>query len=270
MGPARKTSEGIRNVAYLARMRGTPLIRDRVANVWMIARSGAQPAVFARGFCAVARGHGEFLTHPDPGGVLRPVQALGNFIGGAFVPPSGSALVSRNPAADGAVVFETGYTAAAAKDAVVAAAAAQPAWAALTTGQRAVHLERFKAELASRADALADAIVLETGKLRSEAKTEVTTLLNRFDLVKAAMAGDLRKARSQARTGRAPSLRGARRDRGDRAVQLPAPSLPRARRARAARRQHRRRQAERHHAAVRSALRRGRRRRRSSPTACST
>ena len=120
------------------------------------------------------------------------MQALGNFIGGAFVPPSGSALVSRNPAADGAVVFETGYTAAAAKDAVVAATAAQPAWAALTTGQRAAHLERFKAELASRADALADAIVLETGKLRSEAKTEVTTLLNRFDLVKAAMAGDLK------------------------------------------------------------------------------
>src|SRR5678810_839787 len=39
-------------------------------------------------------------------GLVSPVQALGNYIGGAFVPPSGTALVSRNPAADGAVVFE--------------------------------------------------------------------------------------------------------------------------------------------------------------------
>ena len=38
------------------------------------------------------------------------MKALGNFINGGFVPPSGKALVSRNPAADGAVVFETGYT----------------------------------------------------------------------------------------------------------------------------------------------------------------
>ena len=120
------------------------------------------------------------------------MQALGNFIGGVFVPPTGSALVSRNPAADAAVVFETGYTVGAAKDAVAAAAAAQPAWAALTTSQRAAHLDRFKTELSNRADQLADAIVLETGKLRSEAKTEVTTLLNRFDLVKGAMASDLK------------------------------------------------------------------------------
>ena len=35
------------------------------------------------------------------------MQALGNFINGGFVAPSGKALVSRNPAADGAVVFET-------------------------------------------------------------------------------------------------------------------------------------------------------------------
>jgi RHH-type proline utilization regulon transcriptional repressor/proline dehydrogenase/delta 1-pyrroline-5-carboxylate dehydrogenase len=120
------------------------------------------------------------------------VQALGNYIGGGFVAPTGSALVSRNPAADGAVVFETGYTVGAARDAVAAAASAQPAWAALTQAQRAEHLERFKKEISARADELADAIVRETGKLRSEAKTEVTTLVNRFDLVKSAMAGDLK------------------------------------------------------------------------------
>lgn len=120
------------------------------------------------------------------------MQALGNFIGGQFVAPAGKALVSRNPAADGAVVFETGFTVAAVADAAGAAAAAQVAWGSLSTAERWGHLERFKAELAKRADLLADAIVLETGKIRSEAKQEVTTVLNRFDLVKATMAADLK------------------------------------------------------------------------------
>src|ERR1051325_3718223 len=126
-------------------------------------------------------------------GLVGDVQALGNFIGGVFVPPSGKALVSRNPAADGAVVFETGYTVDAVGHAAHAAADAQPAWAKLTQQERAQHLDRFKAELAARADQLADAIVVETGKLRSEAKQEVKTVLNRFDLAKAAMAADLKQ-----------------------------------------------------------------------------
>ncbi|MCW5807248.1 MAG: aldehyde dehydrogenase family protein [Deltaproteobacteria bacterium] len=120
------------------------------------------------------------------------MQALGNFIGGAFVAPSGQALVSRNPAADGAVVFETGTTVGAVGEAAAAAAAAQPAWAGLTPAARWAHLERWKQEIAKAADALADAIVLETGKIRSEAKAEITTLLNRFDLARGAMAGDLK------------------------------------------------------------------------------
>lgn len=100
--------------------------------------------------------------------------------------------MSRNPAADGAVVFETGFTAGAVHDAAAAAAAAQPAWVALSHAERVAHLDRFKAELAARAEQLADSIVLETGKIRSEAKTEVQTLVNRFDLVKNAMAADLK------------------------------------------------------------------------------
>ncbi|MDQ3340228.1 MAG: aldehyde dehydrogenase family protein [Myxococcota bacterium] len=120
------------------------------------------------------------------------MQALGNFIGGAFVAPSGQALVSKNPAADGAVVFETGYTVGAVAEAAGAAASAQADWARLTTAERGAHLERFKQEISARADLLADAIVLETGKIRSEAKAEVTTLLNRFDLVKGAVSADLK------------------------------------------------------------------------------
>ncbi|MBV8761669.1 MAG: aldehyde dehydrogenase family protein [Deltaproteobacteria bacterium] len=120
------------------------------------------------------------------------MQSLGNFIGGQFVAPTGKALVSRNPAADGAVVFETGFTVGAVADAAGAAAAAQVAWGSLSAAERWTHLERFKAELAKRADQLADAIVLETGKIRSEAKQEVTTVLNRFDLVRGTMAADLK------------------------------------------------------------------------------
>ena len=106
--------------------------------------------------------------------------------------PSGKALVSRNPAADGAVVFETGYTVGAVADAASAAASAQPAWARLTQTERVAHLERFRQQLAARAEQLADAIVIETGKIRSEAKLEIQTLLNRFDLVKTAKAADLK------------------------------------------------------------------------------
>ena len=120
------------------------------------------------------------------------MQALGNFVNGAFVAPSGKALVSRNPAADGAVVFETGYTVAAVAEAAGAAAAAQPAWAQLTVAERASALDRFKQAIAARADGLAEAIVLETGKLRSEAKVEIQTLLNRFDLARGALAAELK------------------------------------------------------------------------------
>jgi acyl-CoA reductase-like NAD-dependent aldehyde dehydrogenase/4-aminobutyrate aminotransferase-like enzyme len=120
------------------------------------------------------------------------VQARGNFIGGAWAAPAGQALVSRNPAADAAVVFETGWSVEAVAAAVEAAAAAQPAWARLGFAGRVAALARLKEQIAARANDLADAIVLETGKIRSEAKAEVQTLLNRFDLAKGAIEGDLK------------------------------------------------------------------------------
>ncbi|MGE0870644.1 MAG: aldehyde dehydrogenase family protein [Kofleriaceae bacterium] len=120
------------------------------------------------------------------------MQARGNFINGVFVPPTGNALISRNPAADGAVVFETGYTVGAVDDAVAAATAALGGWKALSMAERSAALDRFKHQIAARADVLADAIVIETGKIRAEARTEIQTLLNRFDLVRTAVAADVK------------------------------------------------------------------------------
>ena len=130
--------------------------------------------------------------------------ALGNYIDGKFILPTGPSaqpLVSKNPAADGAIVLQTSYSVAAADTAVLAAAAAQPAWAKLSLDERWAKLGKFKEAIASSATQLADAIVLETGKLRSEAKTEIQTLLNRFDLVKAAIASDLKDGPVAGATG---------------------------------------------------------------------
>lgn len=121
------------------------------------------------------------------------MQALGNYIGGAFVAPSGQPLVSRNPAADGAVVLETAFDEAAVAAATAAAAAAQPAWARLTMAERFAVLTRWKDAIAARAKDLADAIVLETGKIRSEAQQEVQTVLARFDVARGLAAADLRE-----------------------------------------------------------------------------
>ena len=107
--------------------------------------------------------------------------------------PHGAALVSRNPAADGAVVFETGATVEAVGQAVAAAAAAHPAWARRSLAERATMLGRWKDAIAARARDLADAIVLETGKIRSEAQQEVQTVLGRFDVARALLSGDLRE-----------------------------------------------------------------------------
>jgi acyl-CoA reductase-like NAD-dependent aldehyde dehydrogenase/4-aminobutyrate aminotransferase-like enzyme/GNAT superfamily N-acetyltransferase len=136
---------------------------------------------------------GRSLDPISPAGYSTPVRALGNFIGGAWISPSGTALLSRNPAADGVVVFETGWTVDAVDAAVKAAAAAQPAWAARSFADRVAILGRFKDAILARATELADAIVLETGKIRSEAKAEIQTLLNRFDLARTAIEGDLKE-----------------------------------------------------------------------------
>ncbi len=111
------------------------------------------------------------------------IEPRGDFIGGAFHPPKGDALISVNPARGGEVVFETGWTPDRADLAADAADAAASEWMAIGQRERLAHLGRFREAIAGRAEGIADAIVLETGKLRSEARGEVSALLGRFDLV---------------------------------------------------------------------------------------
>ena len=118
------------------------------------------------------------------------MQPLGDYIDGAFHAPQGEPLVSRNPARAGAPVLETAWDPARVGLAAAAATAAAPAWAALSIEDRFQRLMTFRAAIAERADAIAEAITLETGKLRSEARGEVGSLLARFDLVKSIVDRD--------------------------------------------------------------------------------
>jgi acyl-CoA reductase-like NAD-dependent aldehyde dehydrogenase/4-aminobutyrate aminotransferase-like enzyme len=120
------------------------------------------------------------------------MSALGDLIGGRFVPPCGDPLVSRNPAS-GDVVLETAADSARIGEACDAAAAAAPAWARLRPEARYEHLLRFRAALAEREGALAEAISSEVGKIRGEARGEARSLVGRFEIVRAAVDGELRE-----------------------------------------------------------------------------
>lgn len=121
------------------------------------------------------------------------MEGRGDLIDGRFVAPSGEVLRSRNPARGHLVVLETRVSVAHMEAACEAAAAAWPAWAALSLEERREHLWRLREALRARSEGLADAIVLETGKLRSEGRAEVASLLSRFDLVLAQVKQDLRE-----------------------------------------------------------------------------
>jgi acyl-CoA reductase-like NAD-dependent aldehyde dehydrogenase/4-aminobutyrate aminotransferase-like enzyme len=112
------------------------------------------------------------------------MRPLGDYIDGAFHAPQGIALLSRNPAREGRVVLETAWSAERTIQACDEAARAASAWAASSRTARWEALARLREALRARAEELAEAIVLETGKLRSEARAEVGSLVSRFDLVR--------------------------------------------------------------------------------------
>ena len=126
--------------------------------------------------------------------VWQSMEALGDYIGGAFVAPlqgQGQSLVSSNPAREGVTVLATTWSPQRMEEACAAAQAAAPAWARLSTAQRWEALVRFREALKARTEELADAIVAETGKLRSEARGEVGALVARFDLVRSLAESDM-------------------------------------------------------------------------------
>ncbi len=118
------------------------------------------------------------------------MQALGDLIDGTFVAPTGATLTSTNPARGG-VVFETAHSVDRVGQAAEAAFVASRAWCALDRQQRFEALITLRDAISGRSAELADAIVLETGKLRSEAVGEVSALISRFDMVKATVDTDL-------------------------------------------------------------------------------
>lgn len=120
-------------------------------------------------------------------------EARGDLVNGAFLPPEGEPLVSRDPATEGGdAVLETRASAERARLAAAAAAAAFPAWSALSLDQRWEALGGFRAALAERREAIAEAITLETGKIVGEAKAEAASLLARFDAALAALKAHYR------------------------------------------------------------------------------
>jgi succinylglutamate-semialdehyde dehydrogenase len=120
------------------------------------------------------------------------MQRAGDFIGGSFEAAEGELLVSRDPAHDGNVVVETTWSASQVGRAVAAAKQAQPAWSRLSFDERWAALVRFRAAIDTHKEELADAIVREIGKIRSEARTEIQTLIGRFDITASAVKNDLR------------------------------------------------------------------------------
>jgi len=120
---------------------------------------------------------------------------LGDFINGQFVQAIGAHLQSTNPARDGEPVLSTQWNVDRVELACDAAAAAQPGWAQLSRRERWRVLVGLAEALDARRDALADAIVLETGKVRSEALAEVETVVSRFQIVKDQVDKDLHEGR---------------------------------------------------------------------------
>jgi len=117
-------------------------------------------------------------------------MSSGDFVAGSFLPQEGEPIRSRNPAT-GEWVAERAWTPAHAVAACEAAEAAGPGWRRLSVDQRWEHLCRFRDALAERKESLADALVAEVGKIRSEARAEVAALVARFDRVRARMREDL-------------------------------------------------------------------------------
>ena len=118
-------------------------------------------------------------------------DARGDFIDGRFLRPKGRPLFSVNPARNGEPVFTTSWDIERVGAACAAAAAAQAPWSQLSRTERVRTLFAFSETLRERFEPMVAAIVLETGKIRSEAESEVRTALGYFQVVQDQVEGEL-------------------------------------------------------------------------------
>lgn len=97
-----------------------------------------------------------------------------NYIGGRFVPAEGAELLDVHDPGDGSVIARVPLSpASAVDDAVRAARAALPAWAALPLKERGQLFYRYRALLERDIDALSALVTQEHGKVASEARAEI-------------------------------------------------------------------------------------------------
>jgi malonate-semialdehyde dehydrogenase (acetylating) / methylmalonate-semialdehyde dehydrogenase len=104
------------------------------------------------------------------------MQLVENYIDGAFVPPSSGEYVSVTSPSTGQEIAKVGLSEPSdVEGAVRAAAAAFPAWSARTIKARASIMLTFHALVKRHANELADLIVLENGKNKTEALADVAS-----------------------------------------------------------------------------------------------
>jgi succinylglutamate-semialdehyde dehydrogenase len=110
-------------------------------------------------------------------------QFRGDYIGGAFVPPSGGApFASRDPAtAEGDVVLEAVGDAAAVDAAVAAALEAQRGWRRAGLDARVEALRAVQARVPQHTERIAQAITAEMGKPIAEARGEAASIASKID-----------------------------------------------------------------------------------------
>jgi succinylglutamic semialdehyde dehydrogenase len=109
-------------------------------------------------------------------------ESLGHYIGGRWLDGEGESFVSHDPATGEPCWIGHAATPGRVDQAVTAARGAQPAWAACGADERAAAIERFKQQLETHRDALAETISVETGKPRWESLTEVAAMIGKIPL----------------------------------------------------------------------------------------
>ena len=112
-----------------------------------------------------------------------------DLIAGRPIPLPGEGLRSTNPADPSQVIWQGTPNPSHVDEAVAAAAAVQPKWAALPIARREAVLRRFADICRARADDIAEVICAETGKAMWDSKAEAGLLAAKVDITLADSEG---------------------------------------------------------------------------------